>query len=531
MARHFVRLKLSLLAGGLKRGWQQAVGLVGAAIVGLPAGVTLFFLLMIVGRRTSFGPTALIAVFALFALGWTVGPVLFFGMDETLDPARLRLLPLSRRQLASGMLAASAIGVGPAMTVLALCGAIAGFAPAGPGAVLVVAGVLLHAALCLVLGRALTTALSRRLRSRKGRDILATAGALVGLSFAALGQLPNILQSRFGDAQAIEAFVVSAARAVSWLPPIWPARAILAAADGGLLAAVGWLLLSAALILALAWWWMTTLERSLGEPGTQTQAADDDEDLFPRWVRWLPRDRLGAAVAKELRYLIRMPQLRAQWIGLPILAVAPIVVALFLPQARRPELVLAPAALALLQGLVGLNAFAGDRKAIWLLVATSRVERTDIAAKNVATGLVLLPAVLASALVLAAITSGWGYVPVTLAAAASLFGVEAAVGNISSLLAPAPLSASETNVFSTNAGMGCSTALLQMVAFMVVGVLCLPVIGAGAAAFALRPGLVPVVAVAAMVHGLGCWALGLRMASGIAADRGPELLIALSTER
>src|SRR2546430_17468214 len=44
-------------------------------------------------------------------LGWLFLPLLFFGVDETLDPARFALLPLPRRTLAVGMLAAACVGI------------------------------------------------------------------------------------------------------------------------------------------------------------------------------------------------------------------------------------------------------------------------------------------------------------------------------------------------------------------------------------------------------------------------------------
>jgi ABC-2 type transport system permease protein len=65
-----------------------------------------------------------VAVFAGVAttLGWTLVPLLFFGVDESIDPARFALLPIRRGTLARGMLAAAFVGVPAAATFLALCG-------------------------------------------------------------------------------------------------------------------------------------------------------------------------------------------------------------------------------------------------------------------------------------------------------------------------------------------------------------------------------------------------------------------------
>ena len=44
-------------------------------------------------------------------LGWLFLPLVFFGVDESLDPARFALLPLRRRTLIAGLLTAALIGV------------------------------------------------------------------------------------------------------------------------------------------------------------------------------------------------------------------------------------------------------------------------------------------------------------------------------------------------------------------------------------------------------------------------------------
>ena len=53
----------------------------------------------------------------VLVLGWLLLPLVFFGVDETLDPARFALLPLSRRTLVTGLFAAALISV-PVFAVL-----------------------------------------------------------------------------------------------------------------------------------------------------------------------------------------------------------------------------------------------------------------------------------------------------------------------------------------------------------------------------------------------------------------------------
>ena len=55
----------------------------------------------------------LVLLAASMASGWIFGPILIGGVDETVDPTRLALLPLRRRDLFTVQLAGALSGVGP----------------------------------------------------------------------------------------------------------------------------------------------------------------------------------------------------------------------------------------------------------------------------------------------------------------------------------------------------------------------------------------------------------------------------------
>jgi hypothetical protein len=78
-----------------------------------------------------------------------------------------------------GLSVASLVGIAPLATVVRLLGVPAGFAPLGPGLLLVLGGTVAELALCVVGARTLVTWLSPRLRSRRGRDVTALLGASV----------------------------------------------------------------------------------------------------------------------------------------------------------------------------------------------------------------------------------------------------------------------------------------------------------------------------------------------------------------
>ena len=529
MARVFVRLKLTLLANGFRRGWQQAVGIIVGAIYSLPLAMLAARGLVTLGRReeaATFAKPILVVGFVAVWVGWVVGPLIAFGMDETLDPGRLRLLPLRRRQLVTGLLAASAVGVGPLATAILLYGVIVGFSPSSLGAIVVIAASVAQFLLCITTARAVTTALSRRLSSRRGRDLLTVVAALVGLVVAGLVQLPRLVVSSDGPQSIddVQRALSAAADGLSVLPPAWAARAVTAASAGDLGQAVLWLAAVFATAAGALWWWATGLERAFDAPAVEGPVRTD-ADLFPRLLQWLPRNRLGAGIAKDLRYSWRVPQLRVQYL---ILGLMVIPTALFAATSvtEPAVVVLAPLGL-LLIGATGMNLFGADRGAVWLLDATGPNPRTDLMAKAAVPVLLGLPVTWVIALSLAAATSGWSMLPATMLISLGVAGVVTGVGTVVSVLAPFPLPESPTNVFAANAGAGCSTVVLQGLGLLAELVLLVPV--AVLAVISVLGGSLPLLvpAAVAVVLGGGVWWLGLNIAARRMGQRGPEFAAAL----
>ena len=114
-ARHFVRLKLRVIGNGLRgQTWRIALFVARRAVravVRRPPASSCFAAArprrQPDGRRAGRRRSAA----ALLVLGWLLLPLVFFGVDETLDPARFALLPLPRRTLVTGLFAAALIGL------------------------------------------------------------------------------------------------------------------------------------------------------------------------------------------------------------------------------------------------------------------------------------------------------------------------------------------------------------------------------------------------------------------------------------
>ncbi|HNI34182.1 MAG TPA: hypothetical protein PLV93_02220, partial [Microthrixaceae bacterium] len=109
--RIFVRLKARLVVNGVRRMTRSTWARVGFAFAVLGAvGAAALGFGMALGLRSFWDPheqhRILVLVTFGIVMGWWFGPILSGGVDETIDPARLSLLPLTRRQIRTGQIAA-----------------------------------------------------------------------------------------------------------------------------------------------------------------------------------------------------------------------------------------------------------------------------------------------------------------------------------------------------------------------------------------------------------------------------------------
>lgn len=533
MAWVFVKLKARLIANGLHAGTQRVIGMVVAAIYGFGLAIAGFAVLVAAGNNShADGPVIAVLFGAGLTVAWAILPLLGFGSDETLDPTRLELLPLGRRDLMTGLLAASLVGIGPFATVIALAGGIVGFSPLGTGAVLVVAAVVVQVLVCITLSRAVVTALTATLRSRKGRDVRVILVALVAL-------LPEVLRFVFLPANSSLKSLRPAANVLGWTPVALPMRAMVAASHGRILVSLGELALGGLAVVALGWWWSRSLARIATSPEAAAtrratvapvpsgaEPAGHADPLFGSLLAWLPRTRTGAVAAREVRTSWRDPRRRVQLIStalLPFLVMAGI---LAQGVAHRPALVYAALLTIALGGARANNQLGMDGRAWWAHEASGADWAADIRGKNLSLVVTTLPLVAMVAVILAVLGDGWSQLLPVLLLAAALCGVQLAIGNVVSVRAPWAVPASRNNAFATNSGQGCFAGLIGVLGLVVLGVLSVP----GIIAILLVPSAAGriVVGVVSLAYGYGLWRLGSSIAVRDGNRRGPELLATLS---
>jgi hypothetical protein len=496
------------------------------ALFGAATGVGAFIALAAARGEGRLPQDLAVLLFTVLVAGWVVLPILTFGSDDLLDPARLALLPLTTVQFLTVMGVGALIGVAPVATAVAALGLLPATA-SGPVAYLVaVVAVVLLLALCVSASRACTSALSGLLRSRRGRDVGVALTAVVALSFQLINPFVQVALRNGGVGQDVLRGVADPLR---WTPP-----GLLATAPSRPLPlAVGSLLVNVLVIGLLLMLWERSVRRSLERAEISGTRRRRSTSLEPRGVP-VPTGRAGAVMAKELRYLTREPRrLVAALTGalLPVLAVVLGPVAL--DGARpSPGLVFAVCGIGVLSGLGGANRFGMDGTATWMLISSatdSRDARRDLLGGDLAAALITVPVILLVAGLLAVVTGGWEYLPPAVGLALALYPVSLGASNLLSVHAPFAVPPSQNAFSGGSMGQGCTAGLLTMVAMLAQFLLCLPVLAL------LIVGLVtgaPAWGIAVLLvgppYGFVIGALARRAAARRWAERGPEVLQVLN---
>jgi ABC-2 type transport system permease protein len=546
---HFARLRLRLLRNGFRGRTSRVLLFTFGVLLGLYlAGAG--FALLAASSAGEADARLMVASFSgtVLVLGSAVLPLVWFGVDDTLDPARFALLPLSRRRLVGGLLVAAALGVPAAAVLHATSGLLVPAAVHGGVAAVAAqaAGVVLGLLLCLAVGRAVTSAFAAVLRSRRVRDL---AWVLIASLAALLGPLQFAVISATQSADRDQ--LVAVARTVGWTPLAAPYTVGLEVAEGRVWAAVAKLAVTGVALAAVVWWWSRSIESALagavsGAPSrgrARVARGGPSAQLLPRP---LPATAFGAVVAREGRYWWRDAKRRSNLILVVVLG-------LFLPVALTAgtrgltvsedgagfSLTLSggpasPLAIHLTMLLVGAfaasalaNQFGFDGTAYATHLTVGVPGRLELRARAVAYSAFVLPLLLGAGLVVAVMqgtpavaTAAWG---VLLAG----YGTGLAINLVISVLGAYPLPES-SNPFATGSGSAMAKSLLALLALVATGAATVPVLVTAVLLERVWPWIgLP----AGLAYGLGAVALGSYLAGDLLDRRGPELLAAVTPDR
>ncbi|NBE82238.1 ABC transporter permease [Micromonospora sp. NEAU-HG-1] len=546
-ARHFVRLKLRVMGNNFRgQGWRVAM-FVGGVIGGLWFAATGFFLLAAPGLAGEPKYALMVAAFGggLLVLGWLLLPLVFFGVDETLDPARFALLPLTRRTLVTGLLAAALVSVPTVAVLIATFGLVltAGMLGGWAAALVAAVGVAAGLILCVAASRAVTSAFATMLRSRRVRDL---AAVLLAVLAALLGPLQIVVLAAVRQADWDR--LAGVARIVGWTPFGAPWTVGIDVAEGRAWAAPLKLLITAAAIGALLWWWSRSLESAMvGAAGGGTAKARSGpvggavRQLFPRAVGWARRDRFGALVARECRYWWRDARRRANLITIAVIGIfVPVMVnfggaslstadgmELATPDSSPVLASLSVIFVGVLASVTLANQFGFDGSAYAANVVAGVPGRLELRARAAAFSVYVLPILAVVAVVLAVVLGRPAWLGLLAGTLLASYGVGLAVNALISVLGAYSLPET-SNPFAMNSGAGLAKGLLTVLSMIASTVAAVPMVVAAALLgdvwlwLALPLGL---------AYGLGAALLGTYLAGDVLDRRAPELLTAVTPRR
>ncbi|WP_372488431.1 ABC transporter permease [Micromonospora hortensis] len=548
-ARHFVRLKLRVMGNNFRgQGWRIAL-FVGGALLGLWFAAAGFFLFAAPGLTDDGRYAVLIAAAGggLLVLGWLLLPLVFFGVDETLDPARFALLPLPRRTLVTGLFVAALISVPVLAVLIASSGLVlTSWSLGGWSAGLVaVVGVLAGLLLCVAASRAVTSAFATMLRSRRVRDL---AAVLLAVTAALLGPLQV-----FGLAALREADwtrLTGVATVIGWTPLGAPWTVGIDVAQGRVWAAPVKLLITVVALGALLAWWSRSIESAMVGAASAGKApvrrgvtGGAVAQLFPRVATWAGRDRFGALVAREARYWWRDARRRANLITIAVVGIfVPVLINVTggdfafedgagLTAAASDS---SPVVVTISMLLVGVlaavtlaNQFGFDGSAYAANVVAGVPGRVELRARMTAFSLYVLPMLGVVAVVLSFLLSRPEWIGLTIGGLVATYGAGLAVNSLISVLGAYSLPET-SNPFAMNSGAGLAKGLLTLLAMLASVVAAVPMVVAAAL---LGDAWLWLALPVGAAYGLGAALLGAYLAGDVLDRRQPELLATVTPRR
>ncbi|MCX4792608.1 MULTISPECIES: hypothetical protein [unclassified Streptomyces] len=387
-------MKLRLIRNSMTGG--KAVWMVTGAILGLMFAAATVALAFVRLETPGLVSDLLAVTFLIWTLGWMVGPL--WGGSAVLRNDHFALLPLPRRGLALGLLAAAFVGITTVVTALAFLGLVVHGIRSGLGPALVSVPAAAAQLVFVVL-------LSRVTHALFGAVAGSRFGAFVtGLLFAAMLVLTQsgwmlvvaVVASRVTET-GFSGFVSTAIRSV---PSGWGVAAVDAADSGDWWQSLGALAgLVALCVLLLAVWSRTLGQARHGRSvvrGSARRAAP---------ARGALSGATGAVVRKELRTWLRDPQRVT-------MAVTPLAWALgtaLLPLTFDTGLLLpwAGPALPVMVVATAYNLYSQDGTSLWLTLTTGS-QRADVRGRQWACLLLFGPLTVAVTVVCTA-ASGYSW--------------------------------------------------------------------------------------------------------------------------
>jgi ABC-2 type transport system permease protein len=519
-----VELKWQLLRNGLRRSTPQLVGLILGALCGLSvlAVAAAGLVALRFAASGSEARTVVIIGGSALTLGWALFPVVGYGVDETLEPARFATFAVPRRQLVLGLLVSSLVSVPAVVTVILGLTTVVTWSRSLLALLVAPVAAVVAVLTCVALSRVTATAFSAMTRRRRGREAVSVLVLLLSVGTGVAG-------SSIMNGLSTPGLLPEVADVLGWTPLglAWaaPAEIVDGATGSGL---VHLALAAVVLALALRVWdalLRTALENPRGASGDGVAARDTGLGWFAR----MPATPAGAVAARSITSWRRDPRYISS-VALMLL----IPLGLLLPPLSGGSilwsLAMGPTA-GFLLGWSMHNDIAYDGTAFWIHVATGvsgRADRLGRLAPTAMAASVLLPGYVALG---CGLTGRWSLWPALLGVGLGFLLTGFGVASVMSALEPYPVPGPGENPFGAPPGSSALTVVIQAVAGSAVFVLNLPLVAFGIGALVGNVWMGWLCLGLAVVLGSGALVLGTGWGARIYERRAPDLLADLSRIR
>jgi ABC-2 type transport system permease protein len=525
---YIVRLKWQLLRNGWRRSTPQLVGLVLAGLYGLvmlvqgvAALITLRF-----SQPSDVARTAIIIGGSAVTLGWAVLPLISYGVDETLDPAKFATFAVPRRQLVLGLLLSSLVSVPAVVTTVLGLATVITWSRSVLAALVAPLAAVVGVLTCVAISRVTSTAFSALTRSRRGKEVVSLLVLVLSLGV-------GVTSSSIMANLSAPGRLAHVANVLGWTPLglAWSVPADVVDGQIGL----GLVRLALAIVVlafALAAWdslLRDALENPRATPGggTATHAATRDTGLG--WFGRLPATPTGAVAARSITSWRRDPRYVSS-VALMLLLPLGLLVSPLTGGSSAWSLAMAPAA-GFLLGWSTHNDIAYDGTAFWAHVATGVSGRADRIGRLAPTAIVASVLLPGYATLACALTGRWSLWPALVGIGLGFLLSGFGVASVMSALKPYPVPGPGENPFGAPPGSSALTVVVQAVAGAAVFVLNLPLLAVGIGAVVGNVWLGWLCLGLAVVFGSGTLILGTWWGATVYERRAPELLADLARIR
>ncbi len=521
MVAVLLRLRFRVLANTLTRNTFQLVAVILSALFAAALLTVGLGVLLIASAAPPAGTQTIVVIGgAALVLGWLIVPLLFDGVDRTLDPIKLARFPL---RVGTLMVAMFLVGItwlpGIVTLALSLGTAIAWRAYPVSAFAAILTG-LVGTALC-VAGSRLTTSAAGTLLNGRGAArvgiaalaVLVTAGPIAYAMFGGVPEGGDLAKS-FTAAVGVLGWTPFGA---AWSVPGRLAMGDLAGAAGATAIALG----SLALVLAL---WRLALGARSPMRGESPSIAVRGGRLGP--LGWMPATPTGAVAARSLIYWFRDARQSRQLI---LLAVLPVLMLLWWQSLQLEWIAVSigPVVAALLP----LSAFAGlsyDGTAFAAELAAGVRGLHDRLGRAIALLIIVVPATVIVQVAVAVIVGRVEELPALFGLSLGVSLVSVGVVSVSSARIVVPVVRSRRNPFSAQPGSATVSIGASYVVAIATIVLALPIIAIAVAALAEGgPALAWFALIVGLALGSGVALGGVVVGGRVLDASGPAVLARL----